>query len=74
MLNKKISGRMCNLNKIKETEFFENFEWNDLVDFKLKPPYTPKFDTSFNEIKENIGFSKHTIIKFENYLYVKYIL
>ena len=42
LLHKKVYHRLCSLKKAKESKFFDNFPWDDLVDFKLKPPHKVK--------------------------------
>jgi hypothetical protein len=34
--------RVCNANVLKTTPFYKEFNWDDLIDFRLKPPYIPK--------------------------------
>ena len=40
-LNKKISKRLSSLEAAKRHAFFKDFNWNDLIDLQLKPPYIP---------------------------------
>ena len=42
LLTKKVAERICSLEKAKELEAFENFNWDDLLDFKIIPQYIPK--------------------------------
>ena len=42
MLNKKVSQRLSSLEKAKKHEFFKNFNWDDLIDLQMKPPYIPE--------------------------------
>ena len=41
-LNKKISKRLSSLEAAKKHVFFKDFNWNDLIDLQLKPPYIPE--------------------------------
>ena len=41
LLNKKVNERICNVSKLKRKDFFDGFEFDNLIDFKLKPPYKP---------------------------------
>jgi hypothetical protein len=41
LLNKKVSQRNCSFRKLKVADFFENFSWDELIDFRMKPAYTP---------------------------------
>ena len=54
LLAKKVNERSCNVSKLKQKEFFENFDFNKLNDFQLTPPFKPdKKDMSkcFKETK-----------------------
>jgi hypothetical protein len=42
VLCKKTNKRICNLGKLKQAEFFLDFDWDDLIDFKLKAPFIPE--------------------------------
>ena len=42
LLKKKTSKRLCSLDLAKKHSFFKNFNWEDLEDFKITPPYIPK--------------------------------
>ena len=42
LLTKKVAERICSLEKAKELEVFENFNWDELLDFKIVPQYIPK--------------------------------
>ena len=60
LLTKKVAERICSLEKAKELDAFENFNWDDLLDFKIIPQYIPK--------KPNIkGFKDY------NQKYIKYL-
>ena len=39
LLSKKFNQRVCNLTKLKQTPLFLDFSWDDLIDFKMKPPF-----------------------------------
>ena len=42
LLSKKVENRMCSLTLIKKEKLFEGFKWDELIDFKLSPPFKPK--------------------------------
>lgn len=42
LLHKKANQRCCAVQKLKSSNFFLEFNWDDLIDFKLKPPYVPE--------------------------------
>ena len=60
LLTKKVAERICSLEKAKELDAFENFNWDDLLDFKIIPQYIPKKPN----IKEFTEYRK----KYINYL------
>ena len=41
-LNKKVSKRLSSLEAAKKHIFFKDFNWNDLIDLHIKPPYIPE--------------------------------
>ena len=51
LLNKKISNRICKLHSLKNQSLFKDFEWEGLLDFKVKPPFIPK---DLREWKSNL--------------------
>ena len=42
LLNKKVNERECNVNNLMNKPFFEGFDFEQLIDFKLEPPYKPR--------------------------------
>ena len=42
VLNKKVSKRLSSLEQAKKHEFFKEFNWDDLIDLQIKPPYIPE--------------------------------
>ena len=42
VLNKKVSKRLSSLDAAKKHSFFKGFNWDDLIDLHLKPPYIPE--------------------------------
>lgn len=57
LLKKKVNERLCSLEKVKENEFYKDFNWDDLKEFKARPPNIPQ---------------KYQIKPFENYT-IKYM-
>jgi cGMP-dependent protein kinase len=41
LLTKKVNQRICNVSVLKKRPFFNEFDFDQLNDFKLSPPYTP---------------------------------
>ena len=54
LLTKKVAERICTLEKAKKLEVFENFNWDELLDFKIIPQYIPKKGNlkNFGEYKQ----------------------
>ena len=42
VLNKKVSKRLSSLEAAKKHPFFKDYNWNDLIDLQIKPPYIPE--------------------------------
>ena len=42
LLNKKVNLRICSLEKAKKLNLFKDFNWEDLIEFNITPPYIPK--------------------------------
>ena len=42
VLNKKVSKRLSSLEQAKKHIFFNDFNWDDLIDLQIKPPYIPE--------------------------------
>ena len=42
VLNKKVSKRLSSLEQAKKHIFFKDFNWDDLIDLQIKPPYIPE--------------------------------
>ena len=42
LLNKKVSKRLTSLDAAKKHPFFKDYNWNDLIDLQIKPPYIPE--------------------------------
>ena len=42
VLNKKVSKRLSSLEQAKKHIFFKDFNWDDLIDLHMKPPYIPE--------------------------------
>ena len=42
VLNKKVSKRLSSLEQAKKHVFFKDFNWDDLIDLQMKPPYIPE--------------------------------
>ena len=52
LLNKKVTERICSLEKAKKLAIFQDFNWNELIDLSMKPSYIPKI-TPLKSFKEN---------------------
>ena len=67
MLNKRVNQRVCQLNQLKNFNFFKNFNWSDLLENKMKPPYKPNVIDYRNNL-ENCNF------QFEEVINVRFLL
>ena len=53
LLKKIVSKRICNFESLKKHAFFKGFNWGDLIDFQMVPPYFPFIEKvdDFNSYK-----------------------
>ena len=58
LLNKKISKRITSLTAIKSMLIYKDFKWEDLTEFKMKPPYIPKGLREWNNNLQNLSSSR----------------
>ena len=42
LLKKVVSKRICSFENLRKHYFFKGFNWEDLIDFQMIPPYVPK--------------------------------
>ena len=42
LLQKKVNKRMCSLEAAKKHPFYYNFNWDDLINYRMTPVYMPK--------------------------------
>ena len=42
LLSKKLGQRCCSLQKLKAMNLYADFQWEELMDFKMKAPYVPE--------------------------------
>ena len=68
LLNKKVNLRICNVNFLKQKPFFNDLDFDNLIDFKLTPPYIPQTSdlTKFLDMEnlyEDIVSSNHEVRK-----------
>ena len=50
LIKKNVWERMCSLELLKRTRLFEMFNWNELIDLKLKPFFIPKPRINVDEL------------------------
>jgi hypothetical protein len=63
LLYKKVTRRCCAFNALKTCELFAEFNFDDLLDFKLKAPYIP----------ETYDWSKQLSVKTHQYETLIYV-
>ena len=64
LLNKKVNERICNVSSLKKKPFFEGFQFDKLIDLRLKPPFKPMTKSFDKYLKENNPYIN--IIKEDN--------
>ena len=42
LLKKKVSDRICSLEKVKECDLYTDYNWDEIIELKAKVPYTPQ--------------------------------
>lgn len=42
LLKKKVNERVCTFEKVKATQFYRDFNWDDIIEFKAKAPFVPQ--------------------------------
>lgn len=40
-----MNQRLCDIEKIKEKEIFDDFSWDKLLDYNIVPPFIPVLDS-----------------------------
>ena len=55
-LKKKVNERICSFEIIKRHEFYKDFNWDELIEFKLNPPYIPKNSSLKNFDEYNVRY------------------
>ena len=53
ILNKDPKLRLCSLNQAKNEKFFYWFNWDDIIDMKMEPPFIPTIKYNLNECLNN---------------------
>ncbi len=53
--------RNCSFNKMKMSELFKDFNWDDLIDFKMKAPYVPPTEDMSDNLKNINAFYENMI-------------
>ena len=64
LLKKKVNERICNVSSLKKKPFFEGFQFDKLIDLRLKPPFKPMTKSFDKYLKENNPYIN--IIKEDN--------
>ena len=66
LLQKKVNQRICNVRILKSKPFFEGFDWDKLVDFKLVPPYIPGKNDMSSYLKIKNPFERMVMEDIQN--------
>ena len=59
LLNKKVNERICNVSRLKKMPFFEGFEFDKLIEFRLKPPFKPNIQNFNKYLKEENPYENY---------------
>ena len=63
LLVKKVNKRTCKVRLLKERPFFDGFEWDDLIEFKMKAPFIPPVDKGEDELLKKINKPFESMVK-----------
>jgi cGMP-dependent protein kinase len=63
LLVKKVNKRTCKVRLLKERPFFDGFEWDDLLEFKMKAPFVPPVDKGEEELLKKINKPFESTVK-----------
>ena len=66
LLAKKVNERICNYSKLKQKDFFQNFDFNKLNDFQLEPPFKPEKKDLSRYFKEKRSYESIFKVEKEN--------
>ena len=66
LLNKKVNLRICNVNFLKQKPFFNDLDFDNLIDFKLTPPYIPLTSDMTQYLSEENPYED--IVSHDNYI------
>ena len=56
LLKKVVSKRICSFEGLRKHSFFKGFNWGDLIDFQMVPPYLPYLEQLSDFKKYNIKY------------------
>ena len=66
LLNKKVNLRICNVSNLKTKSFFDNFDFEELKDFKIQPPFLPTSNDLSEFLKNDNPYEN--MVKQDNYV------
>ena len=66
LLKKKVNERMCSLEKVKETPFYRDFNWDEIIEFKAKAPFIPQISQMKNFSYYSTKYLEHLEKEKEN--------
>ena len=52
LLNKKVNERICNVSSLKKKPFYEGFEFDKLIELRLKAPFKPNMENFSKYLKQ----------------------
>jgi hypothetical protein len=59
-----VNHRICSFSKLKTLSLFKDFKFDELIDFKLKPPYIPETLDFNNKFNDSILFQEFLNVKY----------
>jgi len=72
LLRKKVKDRVCSLEVLKQDRFFQDFNWVNLIEMSIEPPYIPENKVNIEKILENTKTPFINNINVNYYTFDKY--
>ena len=59
LLKKKVNERVCTFEKVKAMQFYRDFNWDDIIEFKAKAPFIPQIAQMKNISRFTTKYIEH---------------
>jgi hypothetical protein len=66
LINKSVGNRFSSIAQIKNHALFQNYNWDDLVDYKVKAPFIPKKLRDWSSNLGNLSVNYENMIEVSN--------